>query len=88
MNRYASVLAATVDLSKNEGIQVHAHIVNSDVKLDDAVKNALITMYAKHGRIEDAAEIFHSMLFDMNLNLITWNAMIGAYSRKGLLNEV
>ncbi|XP_051146165.1 pentatricopeptide repeat-containing protein At2g03380, mitochondrial [Andrographis paniculata] len=44
------------------------------------VKNALVKMYGKCGRIDDAESLFES-IFDKDV--VSWNLMIGCYSENG-----
>ena len=59
---------------------VHRHIMDGRYESDVRVGSALIHMYAKCGRIMDAALFFDSM---KERNVITWNVMIGAYAGSG-----
>ena len=59
---------------------VHRHILEGGYESDVRVGNALVHMYAKSGSIEDAAVVFDWM---KQRDLITWNAMIGAYAGSG-----
>ncbi|KAD2392740.1 hypothetical protein E3N88_39717 [Mikania micrantha] len=47
---------------------------------DVSVKNSIITMYSKCGRIEDAEKTFVSV---STKNLISWNAMMAGYAQSG-----
>ncbi|CAM0944644.1 unnamed protein product [Alopecurus aequalis] len=50
-----------------------------------AVKNALIDMYGKCGRIEDARRVFDDHKYDKNV--VSWTVMIGAYVLNDCVNE-
>ncbi|KAL8244503.1 hypothetical protein R6Q59_010761 [Mikania micrantha] len=52
---------------------------------DVSVKNSIITMYSKCGRIEDAEKTFVSI---STKNLISWNAMMAGYAQSGHGNQV
>eukprot|EP01018_Ginkgo_biloba_P027654 Gb_41804 [translate_table: standard] len=81
MFTFVSVLSACASLAALEqGKQVHACIVKTGFEADVSVDNALITMYAKCGRIEDARKVFNNM-FDQNV--VTWNAIIARYAQHG-----
>jgi len=67
-----------------QGKELHHHILNSGVKMDVGVGNALINMYGKCGSVEDARRVFDGM---EQRNVITWNAMIAAYVRNGCGKE-
>ncbi|XP_047077177.1 pentatricopeptide repeat-containing protein At5g39350-like [Lolium rigidum] len=51
-----------------------------------AVKNALIDMYGKCGRLEDARRVFDDHKYDKNV--VSWTVMIGAYALNDCANEV
>ncbi|MFS7994031.1 putative tetratricopeptide-like helical domain superfamily, DYW domain-containing protein [Helianthus anomalus] len=52
---------------------------------DISVKNSIITMYSKCGRINDAEKTFDSIA---TKNLISWNAMMAGYAQSGHGNQV
>ncbi|XP_057865697.2 putative pentatricopeptide repeat-containing protein At1g56570 [Cryptomeria japonica] len=56
-----------------EGKSVHAHIIKTEAVLDTTVVNALITMYAKSGSLDDALKVFDKI---PKRNAISWNAII------------
>ncbi|KAG0562950.1 hypothetical protein KC19_9G185500 [Ceratodon purpureus] len=60
--------------------EVHDHALKRGLVSDVRVATALLNMYAKCGSIKDAAEVFDKM---SNRNVISWNALIGAYARSG-----
>eukprot|EP00249_Psilotum_nudum_P015217 c25216_g18_i1 orf=338-1732(+) len=60
-----------------QGKLLHAHIVNLGFEADVVVGTALVNMYVKCGRIEDAHRMFHSM---SERNVVSWNAIIGGYA--------
>eukprot|EP01018_Ginkgo_biloba_P026883 Gb_14445 [translate_table: standard] len=78
---FASVLRACATLAVLEqGKQVHAHVIKTGYDSDVSVQNALITMYAKCGSIEDASELFAKM---PNRNIVSWNAIIAGCAQHG-----
>eukprot|EP01018_Ginkgo_biloba_P030030 Gb_09794 [translate_table: standard] len=78
---FVSILGAlTCPEAIEHGKQVHAHMINSGFEPDVCVENALLTMYAKCGRMEDASKLFHKML---KKDAVSWNAMIAGYALNG-----
>lgn len=73
---YASALASCDSkLGLRKGQWIHAHVARSDYRADSVVCNALVTMYGKWGRLEDATTV----LGDSNdQDKVSWNAIIGA----------
>ncbi|KAM7263562.1 hypothetical protein ACFE04_001245 [Oxalis oulophora] len=77
---YTTMLAFC--LTKEEFLfasQLHSMIVRSGFDCDVFVGNALITMYARQGCIEEARRVFDGM---PKRDLITWNAIISGYSQE------
>lgn len=82
---FASVLSACASLEALEqGKCVHGYIIESGFMSDVSVGNALITMYAKCGCIEDAKSVFDNI---SKKNYVSCNAMIAAYAQHGYGNE-
>ncbi|KAG9144573.1 hypothetical protein Leryth_010788 [Lithospermum erythrorhizon] len=82
---YSSVLRACASIAALEpGVQIHSLTIKSLYDLDAAVVNALIDMYAKCGSIRDARQVFEAT---NKQDVISWNAMISAYSMHGLGSE-
>ncbi|KAF7819016.1 pentatricopeptide repeat-containing protein [Senna tora] len=65
------------------GKSLHAYTIKMGVEAESAVGNAMITMYAKCGSIQDAYKIFSTISHDC----VTWNAIISAYSLHGEGNK-
>ncbi|GMJ11990.1 hypothetical protein like AT2G27610 [Hibiscus trionum] len=63
-----------------KGKSLHAFTFKTGIESDLTVSNALITMYAKCGSIEDACQIFDGM---NRRDSVSWNAMVSAYSIHG-----
>ncbi|KAK7278901.1 hypothetical protein RJT34_23940 [Clitoria ternatea] len=61
------------------GKSLHAYTIKVGLEDDTAVGNAVITMYAKCGSVQDAYKIFSIMTPDC----VTWNAIISAYALHG-----
>uniref|UniRef100_A0A6N2JZY6 Pentatricopeptide repeat-containing protein n=1 Tax=Salix viminalis TaxID=40686 RepID=A0A6N2JZY6_SALVM len=77
-SRLLSLSANQASLVK--GRDLHAYSIKTGFASDISVSNALITMYAKCGIVEDAYQAFNSM---SATDCISWNAMISAYSLHG-----
>eukprot|EP01018_Ginkgo_biloba_P024259 Gb_34736 [translate_table: standard] len=78
---FASVLGACIGPeSLQQGRQLHAQVIKTTFMSDVPVGNALVTMYAKCGTMEDACKRFGEMV---ERDLVTWNAMVAGYSQIG-----
>ncbi|XWS43151.1 hypothetical protein CRYUN_Cryun16bG0078200 [Craigia yunnanensis] len=64
-----------------KGKSLHSYTIKMGFEADLRVSNALITMYAKCGSIEDACQMFNGMNGHDSVSL---NAMVSAYSIHGL----
>lgn len=79
---YSCLLCASASMAAMDaGIQIHAMTIKTFYDEDGSVCNALIDMYAKCGRIVDARKVFDAM---SKRDIVTWNAIISAYSMHGL----
>ncbi|OWM83384.1 pentatricopeptide repeat-containing protein At4g04370 [Punica granatum] len=77
----ATLLAASAQLdSYNYGTSIHGYILRRNISVDLAVKNSLITMYAKCNGIEKSRAVFDQM---ENKDLVSWNAIIAGYAQNG-----
>ena len=78
---YVSLLNDCASTGALEWVKdVHRHILEGGYESDVRVGSALVHMYAKCGRIEDAAVVFDRL---KERNIITWNVIIGAYAGSG-----
>lgn len=70
--------------SLDGGRDVHAYIKEKKMDSSLFVSNALMDMYAKCGSMEEAHSVFSQMPVK---DSISWNTMIGGYSKNCLPNE-
>eukprot|EP01018_Ginkgo_biloba_P029860 Gb_06975 [translate_table: standard] len=78
---FTSVLSACANLEAlDEGKKVHAHVIRTGFELCASVGNALVTLYATSGSIDDARIVFDRMPI---LNVVSWTAMIAGYIKYG-----
>ncbi|XP_058073653.1 pentatricopeptide repeat-containing protein At2g33680-like [Magnolia sinica] len=81
----SATLAQFLSLSADQasivkGMCLHAYAMKAGFEDDITVGNAVITMYAKCGSIEDACWMFRNMV---SHDTVTWNAMVSAYALHG-----
>ncbi|CAL9063472.1 unnamed protein product [Musa banksii] len=62
------------------GKQLHCHALKSESGADRIVQNALVTMYARLDRIDDAAIVFERIA---EKDVISWGSMIAGFSKQG-----
>lgn len=66
------------------GKQVHGFGIRTGLVDDVFVGNALVDMYAKCGKMEDASKVFERMGFK---DVVSWNAMVTGYSQNGRFED-
>ncbi|KAI5339629.1 PREDICTED: pentatricopeptide [Prunus dulcis] len=82
----SSVLSACANLEKLEiGRQIHALIITAELDTSQAVKNALISMYAKSGGLEIAQKVLEQCVTS-DLNVIAFTALLDGYIKLGDIN--
>ncbi|XP_077221222.1 pentatricopeptide repeat (PPR) superfamily protein [Tasmannia lanceolata] len=86
---YTSVLSACANWALfKHGKQVHAKVLRSnpipEPKWELPVKNALITLYWKCGKVDNARRIFDEML---EKDLVSWNAILSGYVTLGRISD-
>eukprot|EP01018_Ginkgo_biloba_P024979 Gb_30090 [translate_table: standard] len=80
-----SVLSACTNIAALEhGKQVHAHVLRTVFEPNVFVESALVDMYAKCWRIEDARRVFDKMC---EVNLVSWNTMLSGYVKCGSIED-
>ncbi|XP_019098322.1 PREDICTED: pentatricopeptide repeat-containing protein DOT4, chloroplastic-like [Camelina sativa] len=68
----------------DEGKRVHEWIKENDMGFDIFVSNALMDMYSKCGSMREAELVFSEMRVK---DIISWNTVIGGYSKNCYANE-
>ncbi|XP_057855760.2 pentatricopeptide repeat-containing protein At5g04780, mitochondrial [Cryptomeria japonica] len=76
----SAVHACACASALSEGMQVHGLIVKNLVESNVFVESALVDMYAKCNRIEDARQVFNKM---HDTEIVSSNAMIAGYVSNG-----
>ncbi|KAE8816924.1 pentatricopeptide repeat-containing protein DOT4, chloroplastic [Hordeum vulgare] len=70
--------------SLKDGKSVHGYAIRNGMEKVLPVTNALMEMYAKCGNMDEARLIFDGAA---SKDMISWNTLIGGYSRNNLANE-
>ncbi|XP_057864214.2 pentatricopeptide repeat-containing protein At2g13600 [Cryptomeria japonica] len=82
---FVSIIRACTSIRAFQvGEQFHVHFIEVGLDSDIVVGTALVDMYAKRGRIEDARNVFDKM---PKRNILSWTAMIMGYAQYGPLDE-
>ncbi|KAL7146681.1 hypothetical protein ABFS83_06G057900 [Erythranthe nasuta] len=82
---YSAVLQSCIGMDYVDfGDVVHTQIIVGGFGSNVVVSTALLNMYAKLGKIEDAYRVFRSMA---EHNDVSWNAMISGFTANGLHSE-
>ncbi|KAK2994560.1 hypothetical protein RJ640_017289 [Escallonia rubra] len=85
LSTFASVIGACSVMSAFEiGQQVQGQIMKTELFTDIKVGSALLDMYSKCGRVEDARRIFDDM---PRKNVFSWTSMIDGYGKNGNSSE-
>ncbi|KAL1329809.1 hypothetical protein HN51_046993 [Arachis hypogaea] len=70
--------------SSMQGKQVHGFAVRSGLVDDVFVGNAIVDMYAKCGKMDQANKVFERMKLK---DVVSWNAMVTGYSQTGMFGD-
>ncbi|KAK1432662.1 hypothetical protein QVD17_09560 [Tagetes erecta] len=82
---FATMLSlAATETNLKLGKQIHAQALVTEANLDVLAGNALVDMYAKCDRFEEANVIFASLPHGSS---VPWTALISAYVQKGVYDE-
>ncbi|KAJ8763277.1 hypothetical protein K2173_026178 [Erythroxylum novogranatense] len=68
-----------------QGKSIHGLGIKRGLDLDSRVKNALTSMYAKSGNMEEAELLFEEDMVEKST--VSWNTMVGAYNHNGCFHE-
>ncbi|XP_078440528.1 tetratricopeptide repeat (TPR)-like superfamily protein [Wolffia australiana] len=82
MTSVLSAVAHAEFVCGEPGRQVHALAIKSGLFPFVSVRNSLMTMYTKCGRMQDAVQLFESPS-EQQLNSISWSAMITGHTQNG-----
>lgn len=82
---FVAVLQACEDpLVGKLGKAVHAIILKYGHHLDIYVANALVVMYTRNGKMDEAARVFHDIEEKDN---VSWNTMLSGFVQNGLYDD-
>ncbi|XP_059628739.1 pentatricopeptide repeat-containing protein At2g33680-like [Cornus florida] len=74
------ISASNGDRDVDEGRQLHGLVFKQGFLGKTSVQNAIITMYGKHGLVEEAEGVFHGI---DETNLVSWTALLSVYVKNG-----
>lgn len=72
--------------SREHGRRIHNLIINSKIKLELALRNAIMDMYAKCGDLDTAVEMFNDSR-PSERDVSSWNVLISGYGTHGCGRE-
>ncbi|KAL3497916.1 hypothetical protein ACH5RR_040648 [Cinchona calisaya] len=82
---YPAILKACALLKvRNEGMQIHGHVVKFGLEEDTFVQNSLINIYGKCGEMRDSCAVFEQM---DHKTIASWSAIISAHANLGMWSE-
>ncbi|ESR50251.1 hypothetical protein CICLE_v10033882mg [Citrus x clementina] len=68
--------------SRQLGRKFHGYIINSNMKIDATLRNAVMDMYAKCGDLDTAENMFND-IHPSERNVSSWNVLIAGYGMHG-----
>nr|AYM00576.1 pentatricopeptide repeat protein [Salvia miltiorrhiza] len=78
---FTSALAHCADGEKFDfGFQLHCLVSKLGFETENFTGNALITLYSKCGKVDDAKRVFSEM---PHKDLVSWNAILSGYAQEG-----
>ncbi|KAI3469977.1 hypothetical protein Pfo_026640 [Paulownia fortunei] len=80
----ALIHAITKHNMMQEGLMVHGFCIKSNFLSEINVANSFITMYGKFKQVDDCFKVFEELDYR---EIISWNALISAYSLNGMYQE-
>ncbi|CAN4078229.1 unnamed protein product [Withania somnifera] len=82
---FASAISACAGIQAlDQGRQIHALSVVSGYSLDHSIGNALIFLYARCGRMQDAYAAFDKI---DTKDIISWNGLVSGFAQSGFCEE-
>ncbi|XP_071735139.1 pentatricopeptide repeat-containing protein At2g22410, mitochondrial-like [Rutidosis leptorrhynchoides] len=82
---YPFVLKACAVLCRLlDGVSVHVRVIKSGFESHVYVQNGLISVYCSCGDVRGSRKVFDDMV---DKSLVSWNTMIGGYSKMGCIQE-
>ncbi|GAB4834994.1 hypothetical protein Ancab_033261 [Ancistrocladus abbreviatus] len=83
---YSSILSGIACLSAlTWGMVVHSCTIKCGLDTSVVIGSALVDMYSKCGRVENAELLFQSV---PSKNVVTWNALLSGFAHNGESNKV
>ncbi|XP_002990408.2 pentatricopeptide repeat-containing protein At2g34400 [Selaginella moellendorffii] len=70
--------------SLKEGRRIHQQLLQSGIKPDGAVANAVISMYGKSGSVSEAWEVFAAMT---DRSVVSWTSILAAFAEHQSIDE-
>ncbi|KAJ7565675.1 hypothetical protein O6H91_02G070400 [Diphasiastrum complanatum] len=82
---YVTILKVCGSLGAlSDGMMIHSQIIKNQLDVSACLGSALVHMYAKCGSLDDAFKVFERLT---KRDVVSWNAIIGAYVLHGLGNQ-
>jgi len=82
---YANALSACAHLTALEqGMQFHAHLIQTGFESNVIVGSGLVDMYSKCGSIEEGCQVFDGM---PERDVVAWTAMVAGYVKCGRVDN-